>query len=184
VRRAAAARRPAARADAAKRDAGGDVTATVARFPNYQRSDFFGALLPRDAIAGLLAHIEAWPGRGGTGHEGGVQLDALGAEVNRPDPSTTAFVHRRQRLHCAYLSFWGTADPPDRAAACEAWIRTTHATMRPWASGEAFQNYIDPELTNSGHAYYGANLARLRAVKRRYDPANRFAFEQGVAPAR
>jgi len=46
-----------------------------------------------------------------------VQLDALDGAVNRPRPNATAFVHRRQRLHCAYLSFWGTGDPPAMAAA-------------------------------------------------------------------
>ena len=143
----------AALPDAAKRTADGKVTATVERFPNYQRSDFFGALLPGDAIAALLARIEGWPGRGGSGHEGGVQLDALGAEVNRPQPTSTAFVHRRQRFHCAYLSFWGAADAPDRAAACAEWTRATHAAMRPWASGAAFQNYIDPELATFQRAY-------------------------------
>ena len=52
--------------------------------------------------------------------------------------------------------------------------------LAPHASGEAFQNYIDPELTDWEQAYYGANLARLKAVKRRYDPAGRFSFPQGV----
>ncbi len=176
-------RRPfidAALPDAAKRTADGKVTATVAHFPNYQRSDFFDALLPADAIAALLAQIEGWPGRGGSGHEGGVQLDALGAEVNRPSKSATAFVHRDHRFHCAYLSFWGAKDSPDRAAACADWTRSTHAAMRPWAGGAAFQNYIDPELAGFGTAYYGSNLRRLQAIRRRYDPGNRFAFAQRV----
>ncbi len=173
----------AALPDATRRTPDGEVSATVAHFPNYQRSDFFDALLSPDAIAALLARIEAWPGRGGSGHEGGVQLDALGAEVNRPRPGATAFVHRGHRFHCAYLSFWGKEDSLDRATACAEWTRTTHAAMRAHASGAAFQNYIDPELADARRAYFGANLARLRAVKRRYDPAGRFDFAQGVGSA-
>ena len=173
----------AALPDATKRTSGGGVDATVSQFPNYQRSDFFDALLTPDAIADLLARIEAWPGRGGSGHEGGVQLDALGAEVNRPRPAATAFVHRGHRFHCAYLSFWGRTDAPERAAACAEWTRTTHAAMRPLASGGAYSNYIDAELASSQQAYYGSNLARLRAIRRRYDPDRRFGFAQGVGTA-
>ena len=66
------------------------------------------------------------------------------------------------------------------AAACAQWTRDTEATLRPYASGFAFQNYIDPELADWEHAYYGTNLARLKAVKRRYDPAGRLDFPQGV----
>ena len=170
----------AAQPDATKRTQDGGLDVTINHFPNYQRSDFFDELLNAEAIAALLARIEAWPGRGGSGHEGGVQLDALGAEVNRPRPDATAFVHRRHRFHCAYLSFWGRSDAPDRAAACAEWTRTTHAAMRPHASGAAFSNYIDAELADSQQAYFGSNLARLRAVKRRYDPAGRFDFAQGA----
>jgi FAD/FMN-containing dehydrogenase len=108
-----------------------------------------------------------------------VQLDALGGAVNRPRPDTTAFVHRRQRLHCTYLSFWGANDPPAMAAACERWTREIHTALRPYASGFAFQNYIDPELADWERAYFGANAPRLRAVKRRYDPRGRFGFAQG-----
>jgi len=159
---------------------GRPVLGEVARFPNYQRSDFFSGPLPAPAISALVAAIERWPGVGGDGHEGGVQLDALGGAVNRPAAGATAFVHRAQRLHCAYLSFWGASDPAPMAAACAQWVRDTQALLTGYASGQAFQNYIDPELTGWEQAYYGANLARLKAVKRRYDPTGRFAFAQGV----
>ena len=159
---------------------GRPVVADAPRFPNYQRSDFFGGLLPAPAIAALVAAIERWPGVGGGGHEGGVQLDALGGAVNRPAPGATAFVHRDQRMHCAYLSFWGASDPAPMVAACTQWVRDTQAILSGYASGQAFQNYIDPELAGWEDAYFGANLARLRTVKRRYDPGGRFAFAQGV----
>jgi len=159
---------------------GQPVLGDVPRFPNYQRSDFFAAPLPMPAIAALVAAIERWPGAGGGGHEGGVQLDALGGAVNRPAAGATAFVHRGQRMHCAYLSFWGASDPAPMVAASTQWVRDTQAVLAPHASGHAFQNYIDPELASWEHAYFGANLPRLKAVKRRYDPAARFAFAQGV----
>ena len=46
--------------------------------------------------------------------------------------------------------------------------------MRPYASGYAFQNYIDAELDDWERAYFAINRRRLEAVRRRYDPRGRF----------
>jgi FAD/FMN-containing dehydrogenase len=52
--------------------------------------------------------------------------------------------------------------------------------MRPYASGQAYQNYIDPDLTNWQQAYYGGNFARLAAIKKKYDPTRLFTFPQAI----
>jgi len=97
--------------------------------------------------------------------------------INRVGPSATAVVHRDHLCSRQYAADWGA---PGGQATGQAWIRAFYAAMRPHVSGFAYQNYVDPELADWRHAYYGSNLGRLEAVKRKYDPARFFRFAQAL----
>jgi FAD/FMN-containing dehydrogenase len=52
--------------------------------------------------------------------------------------------------------------------------------MHPYASGQAYQNYVDPDLADWREAYYGANYPRLARIKATYDPGRLFTFPQAI----
>ena len=135
-------------------------------------SDYVERRLPPAGIATMRDAIESRQG-----HSGAILLDAYGGAVNRVAPTATAFVHRRTLFSCQYFSAWSSSADD---ATSRAWIKGLRESMRPFASGAAYQNYIDPTRVDWQRAYYGANLRRLVAVKRKYDPHHILRFPQGI----
>jgi hypothetical protein len=60
-------------------------------------------------------------------------------------------------------------------------METRRQSMQPFVTG-SYVNLPDPEIADWLHAYYGANAARLRRIRSKYDPANVFHFEQSIPP--
>jgi FAD binding domain/Berberine and berberine like len=150
---------------------------TLGRGNFVAKSDYFNAPLTTaalDAIAQWLARPE--PASFGFGS---LELDPYGGAINRVEPAETAFVHRNAVASAQYLAHWSQ---PSGQAGALSWLRGFHAAMRPHASGFAYQNYMDPELTTWKHAYYGANYKRLQKVKAAVDPGWLFKFAQGITP--
>jgi FAD/FMN-containing dehydrogenase len=152
----------------------------VGRSTYLAKSDFFNSPLPAAGIAAVLQAVEA---RAAMRASGTLLFDAWAGAVARVPKTATAFVHRDALFSCQYIGSWDS--PGDAAAegAARSWLRNTYAAVRPYASGFAYQNYIDPELPNSLQAYYGENLPRLRRIKRIRDPNNVFRFAQSIPPA-
>ncbi len=79
-------------------------------------------------------------------------------------PGDTAFVHRRALATVQYTATWDGAGVPDPY---DAYVRRQRADLLPWTGPSAYVNYADPAIADSATAYWGANVDRLRAVKRR-----------------
>src|SRR5437667_12764443 len=92
-----------------------------------------------DVLVRALAPRVADPALG----RGTILLDAYGGAIARVPKAATAFVHRDALCSAQYLAFWPTGNAA-RATANLAWMRGFYASLRPWMSGEAYVNYIDP----------------------------------------
>ena len=153
----------------------------LSRQPQFAKSDYFTVPLSNSGIATLLAGIVALQRvAGAAGGVGGIAFDALGGAVNRVKPGATAFVHRNALFGAQYTTDWKNGAGATGINNQHAWLRRFWSSMRPYASGQAYQNYIDPDLANWQQAYYGGNYARLVAIKRKYDPAGLFTFPQAI----
>jgi FAD/FMN-containing dehydrogenase len=150
-------------------------SAEVGRSDFLAKSDYVAAPLPATGIQVMIQKIEQRqndPALAG----GSILMDAYGGAINRVPKGATAFVHRDQLFSIQYVA-------ASSAVADADWLRAFRVTMSPYVSGQAYQNYIDPELEHPNIAYYATNLARLRITKARYDQKNVFRFPRSVVPA-
>ncbi len=153
----------------------------LSRSSEYAKSDFFTTPLSSRGIATMLTGVENFQQAGGApGASGGIALDALGGAINRVAAGATAFVHRNALFDTQYTTTWPLGSASAAVARQHAWQQSFWQSMRPYASGQAYQNYIDPNLANWRQAYYGANYTRLTQVKAAYDPDRVFSFPQAV----
>ncbi|MFZ0090190.1 MAG: FAD-binding oxidoreductase [Solirubrobacteraceae bacterium] len=136
---------------------------TLPRNTFNAKSDYIATPLPSAGRSAMVAATEA----PGTGH---LVCDSYGGAVNRVAPTATAFAHRKQ-LFC--IQYYGNGSSA-------AWIDQAWSKMRPYVSGEAYQNYIDPTLEGWARAYYAENLPRLQATRQRVDPDHYFNFPQAI----
>lgn len=161
---------------------GRDPRGLLGRDSYAARSDFWpGGGLPDAAIGAVLAAVGRYGRSVPPGGFGVVQFDGVcGGAVNRVGPADTAFVHRDSAFLAQYLAYWPESATAAEAARHRAWLDGLWRDLRPWASGRAYQNYIDPELAGWREAYYGPNLDRLERVRRTYDPDRLFRFPQAL----
>jgi FAD/FMN-containing dehydrogenase len=156
---------------------------SLPRVPFFAKSDFFTKPLNAAGITALLSGIERLQGiRGAAGGAGSIAFDALGGAVNRVKPSATAFVHRDALWLAQYYTSWNWPGSRTGVTNQRNWITSYYNAVHPHASGQAYQNYLDPSLSNFEQAYYGANYARLQMIKSQYDPKSLFTFPQAIKP--
>jgi FAD/FMN-containing dehydrogenase len=151
----------------------------LSRDTSGAKSDYFTGRMPRAGIDVLVNSISQRQSSSALG-AGGIGMDSYGGAINRVASDATAFVHRNALFSAQYTANWDASASSAIISANFNWLNGTWQTMRPYVSGSAYQNYIDPNLSNWQQAYYGANLSRLQQIKASYDPGNVFHFAQSI----
>jgi len=100
---------------------------------------------------------------------------------DRVPESATAFGYRSWPYNLVVTSAWSDPKDADRNI---AWTRDFLSAMRPFAAPGAYVNYLGGDEGTEGlKAAYGVKLARLAALKAKFDPTNLFRMNQNIAPA-
>jgi FAD/FMN-containing dehydrogenase len=143
---------------------------------NYWKSSFLKTLDDR-AIDVLVEHFERVPSPYTVIV---VEHDGDGA-IERVPEDATAYGHRGWPYNFVVTSAW--SDPQDTERNI-SWTRELFDAMRPFRAEGSYVNYLGGDEGEEGlrAAYGAAKLARLTALKMKYDPGNVFRMNQNVKP--
>jgi FAD/FMN-containing dehydrogenase len=135
-------------------------------FTDVVDSDHIGSIL--EAIAASDAPLRV------------TQIRPMSGAIARVDADATAFAHRDRAWMINVASFYET---PDELARRQAWVEDLFSKL----TGDDKAGYVG-FLADEGEervraAYPGRTWDRLREVKAKYDPDNRFHHNQNIPPA-
>ena len=118
-----------------------------------------------EAITSPLSQISGW---------------AVGGAVSRVARDATAVGEREVGFEINIIAAW----PPAGAepARHKGWVREGWEALRPHSVG-VYANFLSDEDAAGVRAAYGDRLARLTALKDRYDPTNFFRLNANIAPS-
>lgn len=151
-----------------------------ANFPkgtlNYWKSHFMSGLTDA-AIDVLIERYAACPTPLGQ-----IMLEHFHGAATRVPAGDTAYALRDEGYNSALLGLWTDPAHTDR---CTRWTKDTYAALEPFLGARRYVNYLDADDSTEAAltAVYGANLPRLRQIKKRYDPENVFRMNLNIPPA-
>jgi FAD/FMN-containing dehydrogenase len=140
----------------------------------YWKADFVDHLSD-EAITEHVKYGSALPTMFSTMH-----LYPINGAVHRKGESETAFHYRNSKWAEVIV---GVDPDPANKDKITNWAREYWEAVHPYSAGGAYVNFMMEEGPARVEATYGANYARLRRVKAKYDPGNLFRVNQNITPA-
>ncbi len=141
---------------------------------NYWKTHDF-AELADGAIDALTEAVSRLPGP-----ECEVFLAHVGGAMSRVAPEATAYPQRGAHFVMNVHTRWREATQDNDYI---AWARRLFDATAPFATGSGYVNFVPADEPDRVEKIYGRNYRRLTEIKRRWDPDNRFRFNQNIRPA-
>lgn len=107
-------------------------------------------------------------------------IGQLGGAASRVAPDAMAYPHRNANFAMNVHTRWRESADTQRSI---EWARKLFAETAPYATGGVYVNFMPEDETDRVSSAYGANYARLTALKSKYDPDNLFRLNQNVQPS-
>lgn len=140
---------------------------------NYWKSTYLTGLTD-DAIDTIVEQS-----KGMTPGGSGMLIEHCAGATDSKKLGDNAFAQRGHDYLIAILPLW--ADAADDGAQV-AWARGAETALKPYSAGGTYLNYLGEDEDEAIAAAYGANLSRLKEVKRSYDPNNFFSANANISP--
>jgi len=107
-------------------------------------------------------------------------LEYYGGAAGRVPRDATAFPHRDLPWDILFLAQW---TDPAQTNLHRDWARSGEELLRPYSQNAHLLSALDVEAEEVIQSAFGANLARLAAIKKTYDPTNFFRVNQNIRSA-
>jgi len=140
---------------------------------NYWKAQFLTDLTD-EAIRTLIAAFQECPSP--MSH---IIIEHFHGAASRVPVAATACSLRVTGFNVVIASQWMDAEETELGI---KWARDTFASLTPFLAATRYVNYLEEDAPNAAAVAYGPNLARLRAIKRKYDPENFFRRNVNILP--
>ena len=172
------------------RDVATPVAEMVGSMPYAALNSAFDALVPRGlqhywkaafasslSESAITAHMEHGPRVPVVNST--VHLYPINGACHDVAADATAFGHRDATYAIVIAGMW--PDPADNETNTR-WVQDYYSAIAPHSQNGGYVNFASADDQAKVADNYGANYARLREVKRQYDPGNMFHLNQNIQP--
>jgi len=130
--------------------------------------------LPDEAISTIVEHANSL-------HSplSFIVLEYYGGAASRVPSDATAFPHRNLPWDILLIAQW---TDPAQTNLHRDWARSGEEKLRPFSQNAHLLSALDVEADDVIKTAFGANLPRLAAIKKKYDPTNFFRVNHNIDP--